>query len=180
MRVEAGRETELVRAAQAGDVGALEELTRRFYRPVCALAARLLDDSERAADAAQETFARVSRHLRDFDPERRFSAWVFAIAANLCRDWLRREWPTLRLDDVEEGSATIELPPDDHAIRLENSGRLNAAVAELPFPLKVVLLMRFQQDLEIDDIAQALEISRNAARIRLFRALKALREKVKE
>lgn len=180
MRVEADRENDLARAAQAGDRGALQELTSRLYRPVCTLAARLLDNYDRAADAAQETFARVARAIRDFDPERRFSAWVFAIAANLCRDWIRKDMPSVRLDDIEEDSASIELPPEANAIRLENRDRVNRAVAELPFTLKVVLLMRFQHGLEVDDIAQALEISRNAARLRLFRALRELRSKVKE
>ena len=169
-------EQDIVRAAQSGDRTALDQLTRRLYKPVLSLAGRLLRPGD-AQEIAQETFARVVKHLGEFDPDRKFAAWVFTIAANLCRDRHRRSRKTR---PIEESTVSIDLPPESNAIRMENRDRVNRAVDRLPFDMKVVVVMHFQQDLPLPEIAEALDVSVNTVRIRLYRALKALRGEVKE
>ena len=75
-------EQELATAASRGDRSAMDQLVQRLYRPVCALAFRLLGRRDDPREVAQETFSRVARHIGDFDPRKPFSSWVFAIAAN--------------------------------------------------------------------------------------------------
>ncbi len=162
---------ELIRA---GDTA---ELVRRYYGPVFGLARRLLGSVPEARDAAQETFARAIAHLRDFDPASSFRGWLFAIAANHVRDLLRKK-KQLPLDPaVEEELPDLSLP-DDRLLRAENRERLAAAIDRLPFDLKVVVSLHYQQELPFAEIAQALGRSVNAVRIRLYRALKALREEL--
>lgn len=162
---------ELIRA---GDTA---ELVRRYYGPVFGLARRLLGSVPEARDAAQETFARAIAHLRGFDPACSFRGWLFAIAANHARDLLRKK-KQLPLDPaVEEEIPDLSLP-DDRLLRAENRERLAAAIDRLPFDLKVVVTLHFQQELAFAEIAQALGRSVNAVRIRLYRALKALREEL--
>jgi RNA polymerase sigma-70 factor (ECF subfamily) len=173
-------EQELTRAACGGSRQALEELTRRLYKPVCALASRLLPRTDQADDVAQETFARVAAHISTFDSEKRFSAWVFTIAANLCRDRGRRDKKLRFMDAVDAPDVSIEAPPEENVIRRENGDRVCRALEQLPFDLKAVVVLHFQHDLSVTEIAESLGITMNAVRIRLFRALTALRETVKE
>ena len=152
-------------------------LARRYYGAVFGLVRRLLGNAAEARDAAQETFARAIAHLADFDPARSFRSWLFAIAANHARDLLRRR-RQLPLDPaVEETLPDLSLP-DDRMLRDENRDRLSAAIDRLPFDLKIVVTLHFQQDLPHAEVAQALGVSVNAVRIRLYRALAALRKEM--
>jgi len=162
---------ELLRAGDAAG------LVRRHYGPVYGLARRLLGDAADARDVAQETFARAIAHLRDFDRRRSFRGWVFAIAANHVRDLLRRR-KQLPLDAGAEESMPDLTLPDAPILRREDRERILAAVDRLPFEWKIVVTLQFQQDLTYPEIAEALGISVNAVRIRIFRALAALRKEL--
>jgi RNA polymerase sigma-70 factor (ECF subfamily) len=157
---------------RAGDTAAL---VRRHYGPVYGLARRLLGHEGDARDAVQETFARAIGHLRDFDRRRSFRAWVFAIAAHHIRDLLRRRKQLPLEADAEDSLPDLSLP-DAPILRREDRDRILAAVDRLPFDWKIVVTLQFQQDLSYPEIAEALGISVNAVRIRIFRALAALRK----
>jgi RNA polymerase sigma-70 factor (ECF subfamily) len=157
---------------RAGDTAAL---VRRHYGPVYGLARRLLGSAADARDAAQETFTRAIGHLRDFDSRSSFRTWLFAITANHIRDLLRRR-KQLPLDSATEESLPALALPETPVIRREDRDRVLAAVDRLPFDLKIVVTLQFQQDLSSREIAEALGISINAVRIRIYRALSALRK----
>jgi RNA polymerase sigma-70 factor (ECF subfamily) len=159
---------------RAGDIARLAD---RYYGQVFGLARRLLGDASLARDAAQETFVRAIAHLREFNPELSFRSWLFAIAANHVRDLLRRSRPLAIDPALEEELPDLSLP-DDRLLRTENQDRLRAAVERLAFELKIVVTLHFQQDLPYAEIATALGISVNAVRIRLYRALGALRKEL--
>ena len=159
---------------RTGDTAAL---VRRHYGPVFGLARRLLGSPAEARDAAQETFARAIAHLRDFDRGGSFRGWLFAIAANHVRDLLRKRRPAPLDPAVEEEIPDLSLP-DDRLLGAENRERLTGAVDRLPFDLKIVVTLHFQQELAYSEIAQALGLTVNAIRIRLYRALHALRKEL--
>jgi RNA polymerase sigma factor (sigma-70 family) len=158
---------------RTGDTAAL---ARRHYGPVFGLARRLLGSDPDARDATQETFARAFAHLRDYDSRRSFRNWLFAILANHVRDLLRRR-RQLPLDAADETLPDLALP-DAPILRREDRDRMLAAVDRLPFEWKIVVTLKVQQDLSGPEIADALGISVNAVRIRLYRALAALRKEL--
>src|SRR5881409_2846868 len=95
---------ELIAAVASGDGRRLEELCRRWERPLYQLIARHTGGRD-VEDLYQETWLRVVRAARRFDPGRRFSTWLFQIAVNLCRDWHRRPPPEpVDPADAEAGS----------------------------------------------------------------------------
>jgi RNA polymerase sigma-70 factor (ECF subfamily) len=157
---------------RSGDTAAL---VRRYYGPVYGLARRLLRDPAQARDAAQETFARAIAHLGGFDPARSFRAWLFAIAANHVRDLLRRR-RQLPLDPAVEEELPALSPPDARLLGEEGRQRIAAAVDRLPFDLKVAVSLHFQQELTVSEAAEALGVTLNVVRMRLYRALIALRK----
>src|SRR6201995_4565534 len=82
---------ELVARSVGGDADSFNELIRRWERPIYALAYRTIGREEDARDVCQETFLRAFRALKGFKGQAKFSSWLYRIALNLCRDWVRRE-----------------------------------------------------------------------------------------
>src|SRR5881398_1561797 len=95
---------ELVARSIDGDVDSFNQLVLRWERPIYALAYRVIGREEEARDVVQETFLRAFRGIKNFRGQAKFSSWVYRIALNLCRDWIRRERraPTVQVaDDVD-------------------------------------------------------------------------------
>src|SRR6266851_3593794 len=82
---------ELVTRSRTGDSESFNQLVRRWERPIFALAYRTLGREEDARDVTQETFLRAFRALPGFKGDAKFSSWLYRIALNLCRDWIRRQ-----------------------------------------------------------------------------------------
>src|SRR6188768_5159 len=82
---------ELVTRSRGGDVDSFNQLILRWERPIYALAYRVIGREEDARDVCQETFLRAYRSLGGFKGQAKFSSWLYRIALNLCRDWIRRE-----------------------------------------------------------------------------------------
>ena len=82
---------ELVARSIRGDSDSFNELILRWERPIYALAYRTIGREEDARDVCQETFLRAFRALPAFRGQAKFSSWLYRIALNLCRDWMRRE-----------------------------------------------------------------------------------------
>src|SRR4249920_3426013 len=82
---------ELVARSIRGDADSFNQLVLRWERPIYALAYRTIGREEDARDVCQETFLRAFRALGGFRGQAKFSSWLYRIALNLCRDWMRRE-----------------------------------------------------------------------------------------
>src|SRR5499425_3098758 len=82
---------ELVTRSMGGDLDSFNQLVLRWERPIYALAYRTIGREEDARDVCQETFLRAFRSLAGFRGQSKFSSWLYRIALNLCRDWMRRE-----------------------------------------------------------------------------------------
>jgi RNA polymerase sigma-70 factor (ECF subfamily) len=81
---------ELVALSIGGDVESFNQLVVRWERPIYALAYRVIGREEEARDVVQETFLRAFRGIANFRGQAKFSSWIYRIALNLCRDWIRR------------------------------------------------------------------------------------------
>ena len=82
---------ELVARSISGDQDSFNQLILRWERPIYALAYRTIGREEDARDIVQETFLRAFRALPGFKGQAKFSSWLYRIALNLCRDWIRRK-----------------------------------------------------------------------------------------
>src|SRR5512140_1741579 len=82
---------ELVARSMRGDADSFNQLIVRWERPIYALAYRVIGREEDARDVCQETFLRAFRGIAAFKGQAKFSSWLYRIALNLCRDWMRRE-----------------------------------------------------------------------------------------
>lgn len=170
-------DAELIAAWKSGKEAAATELMRRHARAVAAYlsAAGGGDDVD---DLVQETFFRAFTRLDGFREQSSFRTWVMAIGSNALKDLRRRNArrPVVALDDrevVDEGG-----DPFGETAAREMEERLERAVAGLPPMQRDVFLMRAQQGMEYDDIANALESSPGAARVHYHHAVKRLRREL--
>src|SRR6187431_3747554 len=93
---------ELVARSRTGDMDSFNQLILRWERPIYALAYRVIGQEEDARDVAQETFLRAFRALPGFKGQAKFSSWIYRIALNLCRDWIRRKKRTPLVQTPED------------------------------------------------------------------------------
>ena len=169
-----------------GDPSSLETLLVVFSPRVYGLLFRLVGRADVAEDLMQETMLRAFRSLDTYRPEGKFRAWVFRIAVNLARDWIRRQprEPAVSLDNSEEPPVARSLramdPPDGAMARREGSKRVEVALARLSEADREVLLLRYYGELAFKDIAQTTGEPLGTVLARAHRALKKLGELLPE
>lgn len=174
---------ELVRCAQAGDRLAFDELVRLTYADTYTLAFRLTGDPEDARDIAQETYLRAFRGLERFRGDAQFSTWLYRITSNCASTHLGRRGRH-RHDQLDENTPADDLRPAANPESALESGalrdRLQAALMGLPPRMRAVVVLRDVYDLPHDSIAAELGISVSAAKVRLHRARRRLREDLQQ
>jgi RNA polymerase sigma-70 factor, ECF subfamily len=180
-------ETALIRAAQAGDREAFEQLVRAYDHSVLRLAMNMLRSPEDARDVYQETFLRVYRNLANFRFDCSFHTWIYRIATNICLDMLRKrkvrkeESPVLatpegivdRFESVADQSA--ELDPQRRMLSGQIRTRVKDALAQLSPRERTVFEMRHYEGLRLRNIGEVLGTTEEAAKNCLFRATQKMR-----
>ena len=164
-----------------GDSPDVERLLVAFAPRVYGLLLRMVGRPDVAEDLMQETLLRAFRSMGTYRPEGKFRAWIFRIAVNLARDWIRRR-PRQRAfalgDDGDETSSpltpAVDLPPDADALSRERARWVEQALARLPNADREVLLMRYYGDLTFKAIAQTTGEPLGTVLARAHRALKKL------
>lgn len=167
-------------SGRTGEPENIEEQLAAFAPRVYGLLVRLVGRPEVAEDLMQETLLRALRSLETYRPEGKLRAWVFRIAVNLARDWIRRR-PREAASSLDDGPDCTSLPvlardvpPGANLDREERRRQVEAAVARLPDPDREVLLMRYYGDMPFKDIAQATGEPLGTVLARAHRSLKKL------
>lgn len=182
-------DAELVKRAQGGDNGALEELVGRYETKVYSLVYRMLGNREDAEDALQDTFVNVIRALGRFEARSSFSTWLYRIAANSALTKLRKRGRQDKsesefLEEVysvqQQARSQATLPdwstsPDEALLTGEARQVLDEAIDELPEAYRVVFVLRDIENLPANEVAEVLDLSVPAVKSRLHRARLYLR-----
>ena len=168
---------ELIRQALAGAQQAYREILRRYQQPVFSLIMHMVRERTAAEDLTQEAFAKAFAALRSYDSTRKFSSWLFKIAHNHAVDRLRRTRPDLV---SLEGSAEAEswpaeiASPEKTAEREELADAMRAALNRLRIEYREALVLRYQEGLSQQEIADVMGITEGTAKTYLHRGRKAL------
>ena len=173
------QDAQLVEKAVAGDGEAFRQLVERYQRPVYGLLLRMVRRPPLAEDLAQETLVKAYRALATFDRSRQFSSWLFKIAHNTAIDHLRKKRPqTLPLETPEDDRLdplALLATPESESPEARARGRdLAEALQEVLMALRPdyreVVLLRHQQGLPYEEIAQILELPLGTIKTHLHRA----------
>ncbi|NLV54926.1 MAG: RNA polymerase sigma factor [Acidimicrobiales bacterium] len=172
---------DLVARAQAGDDRAFEDLVTATHAETYTLARRLTGNDDDARDVVQEAYLRAYRSLGRFRGEARFTTWLYRITANCASTYVGRR-RRHRHDELDDELVVVDASPElDPAARADASDlrdRLVAALDELPPKLRAVVVLRDVYDLPHEAIAAELGISESAAKVRLHRARRKLKDRV--
>jgi RNA polymerase sigma-70 factor, ECF subfamily len=165
---------ELLERFVAGDLDAFETLFRQHQKQVYAWIVRIVRDSGMAEDLTVETFWRIYKFHSRFDSAGNFLAWTRRIATNAALDHLRRSRPETELpqDLVGQGKP-------DPALRREVRDRLHRAFRQLPAKYRLVATLALIEEEPYENIAAAAGISPALVKVRVFRAVRMLRDKLK-
>jgi RNA polymerase sigma-70 factor, ECF subfamily len=161
----------LVDRVIAGDAEAFQTLYDRYFDKVYAISRGILQDGDEAHDAVQEIFTLVYRKLDRFDRRSKFSTWLFRIAVNRSIQQSRRvkfKRNLVPLTDVME-------EPHEEPAEFEAHPHVTEAMNLLPPPDRAILTLFYWDELSLQEIAEILGCSPNAAKTRLFRARERFR-----
>ena len=173
----------LVKQTLSGDMQAFEELVSRYEGKIYGLAYRFMGNHADAGDLAQDTFIRIYKSLSGYRNDASFSTWLYQVAANLCRDELRKKKRrrSVSIDELIETSPT-NMPVADDAYSPENIVEMHesfrqvqACLNELSDDHRLILIMREMQELSYEEIAGMLQCSMGTVKSRISRARNALR-----
>ncbi len=169
----------LMRRWQAGDAAAFEALVRRWEQPVARFLTRLAERPDRVADLCQEVFMRLYLAGPRYRETGAFSTWLYQIALNAARDaGRRRRHEPASLAEQDEPAA----PALAEAIceRRELAEQVTQLVAELPPPLREVLVLRHYEGLTFEEIGRVLATPPSTLKSRFALALARLRVRLRQ
>jgi RNA polymerase sigma-70 factor (ECF subfamily) len=176
-----GDAAELVARAKSGERSAFDDLVRETYADTYALAFRLTGNEDDACDVLQDAYLRAYRSLKRFRGDAAFSTWMYRITANCATTHMVRRGRARHeeLDrDAPVADGRIDGDPEAMAGVTLELGRVAIALQDLPPRLRAVVVLRDIYDLPHEAIASELGISEAAAKVRLHRARKKLRERL--
>lgn len=168
-------------AYAAGDMDAFQTLYARHRGPLYRFIARGISPRATADECFQEVWSRVIAARSRYRPEARFSTWLYQIAQHLLIDQYRRARPQVSLDDPH---SPLQLPdtddnrPDARLGGFEQRRRLQLAIAELPEEQRIVLLLRLEQELSLEEIGAITGVGRETVKSRLRYATDKLRARL--
>jgi RNA polymerase sigma-70 factor, ECF subfamily len=176
---------ELVARSIRGDAESFNQLILRWERPIYALAYRTIGREEDARDVCQETFLRAFKALPAFRGQAKFSSWLYRIALNLCRDWMRRE-RRAPLVQAPEGVDLVELAAEtepsesieDLVARKDLTALVERAMARLPDEQRTAIVLKEYHGLTFQEIADLVGCPLSTVKTRLYQGLSVLRREL--
>lgn len=153
-----------------------EEIIKRYKNNIYSLCMRMVRNSEDAKDLAQDTFIKAYQNLEKYNPEYKFSTWIFKVASNLCIDHLRKtKTQNLPYDDK------ISMPHDTASaenIYLHNSNKkqIEKAIQDLPEDYRILIILYHKEGLSYEQMCEMLKLPMSKVKNRLHRARNRLKE----
>jgi RNA polymerase sigma-70 factor (ECF subfamily) len=180
-------EARLSRSALKGDQQAFAELVGLYQDKLYHMAYRMLYNRQEAEDVVQETFLRVYKNLDRYDETMKFSTWIYRIATNLCIDRIRKRKPSYSLDaesNDHEGLDGYSMIPSDNrtpeseTLLSETQRTIHQAIETLPAKYKSVMVLRYLQDLSLQEIGEVLDMPVTTVKTRVHRGREFLRKRL--
>ncbi len=168
----------LVLSILRGNKKDFSKIVSRYERPIFNLMYRTCRSDQEAADLTQDVFLRVYDRLDRFNSDRRFFPWLYTVAVNKAQDWKRNSSVKLRkLSELrwEVPVADTRSQQEKKVLDQEEVKSLYRALDTLPDGTREMLLLRYQQELPITELADIFNVSESAAKMRISRAIGLLK-----
>jgi RNA polymerase sigma-70 factor, ECF subfamily len=175
--VKTTNDSDLIIQLQAGSLSALGFLYDKHQHMVHRTALAITADYEAASDLLQDVFLRLYRFAHHIDPERPLEPWLYRMTTNLSYTWVKRSKRLLRsIEDIADWLVGTKKNTISQAVILEEElQQLQQAVARLPLPQRMVVVLYYLNDLSIQEISEILEIPAGTVKSRLHYGREALK-----
>ena len=176
---------ELMLRAKTGDDSAFTELMRRHYKGVVNYVYRFTNDRANSEDLAQEVFLRVYRSVKRYNPQAKFSTWLYKIATNLCITEVksRNKEQSVSLDEMQENAGELgdskSEDPSDLTLRREIGTAIFEALKSLSERERVAIILCKYEDLPYEEVAEVIGCTIGAVKTYVHRGRMKLIEKLK-
>lgn len=172
----------LIERCRAGDSTAVEHFVQTYQRDMYRLALSIMDDSNEADEATQESLLAALRALDSFHGDSSLKTWLFSITVNICRTRLQRQKRRERLQQVLDGILRRTPVPsvEDSAIQHESSETLWRAIHSMDEKHRIPIVLRYYHELSVAEIAAILQIPEGTVHSRLNTARRLLHDVLKE
>ncbi|MBI9078071.1 MAG: sigma-70 family RNA polymerase sigma factor [Desulfatibacillum sp.] len=174
------QEKQAILDVKAGDTARFALLVDAYKTPLFNLAYRMTGSRTEAEDLVQDTFVRAFRNLDSFDSTRRFFPWLYTIGLNLVRRRLKTKGLHSSEPASREQEESREPGPEQAFLDKERAGEVQDALLQLKPDQREALILRYVQGLTYDEIAEILDVTPSAAKMRVYRGLDQLRTIIPE
>lgn len=172
------QEEELIQRIIEGDKQLFAHLVDRYKNKVYGIFRGMGANHQDAQDLTQDTFVRIYRYLPTRQAERSFSSWVYTIAVNIMRDHIRRLKPVTPKAEPDVQRAD-DLTPEKHMLQKEMKREIYRQLEQLPEPYRLVLLLKYTNELSYEEIGEVTGLSAAQIRNALYRGKKSLQKQMK-
>lgn len=168
-----------------GDQNAFGEIVELYKDNVFQICFRMLWDRHEAEDAAQETFLKAFLNIHTYDQTKKFATWLYRIATNLCIDKIRKRKPDYHLDAEIAGTDGLNMYaqlasdgrlPEEEVESMEIQASIHEAILQLPDKYRAVIVLKYIEELPLQEIADILELPLGTVKTRVHRGREALRK----
>jgi RNA polymerase sigma-70 factor, ECF subfamily len=176
-----------IKAIKKGDQNAYAEIVEIYKNKVYQLCYRMLGNRHEAEDVAQEAFIRAYVNIHTYNPNMKFSSWLYRIATNLSIDRIRKKKPDFYLDAEVSGTdgltmysqlAATEASPEDALESLELQETVQKAILKLPEKYRSVIVLKYIEELSLQEISEILDLPVGTVKTRIHRGREALRKQL--
>jgi RNA polymerase sigma factor (sigma-70 family) len=175
--VQTQTDNSLMRLVQAGDTTQLALLFERHHVALFRYLLHLTSDRMLSEDLVQEVFLRVLKYTRSYDPSLSFRVWLYGMARNAYFDSLRKRRREVSSNGEMGEIASSEPMPEEISSSKQDAMFLREALMQLPVEKREVLVLSRFHELRYEEIARILKCEIGTVKVRVYRALKELREK---
>ncbi len=175
-------DSELLEASLTGDKQSFGQIVTRYKSVICAITYNTTGDITLSEDIAQETFITAWKNLKSLRDKSKFKSWLYGIARNISSNYIRRKYKdvtyhSIALENINE-KPSLQVTPRDEAISKEEENILWQSLREIPETYREPLILYYRENQSIKMVADALDISEDAAKQRLSRGRNMLKEQV--
>lgn len=155
-----------------------EEIYKKWWGKIYSFILSKIGNSEEAKELSQEVFLKIYLNLENFNPNFKFSTWIFKIAQNLSIDYLRKK--QILKSELQEESAVDKRDPLLIMLKDEEKKSIWEKVYKLPEEYKEIIILRHKNELSYEEIAEILNLKLGTVKNRIFKARQLIAKMIEE
>ncbi|MFD2446902.1 RNA polymerase sigma factor [Bacillus sp. CGMCC 1.16607] len=172
-------EIQWIQEVLAGNKQAYAHIINKYKNQVYASVLRMTKNPQDAQDLVQESFIKVYHQLGKYDATGSFASWLFRVTINHCMDEFRKKSNQIKKEEMTDETLVNSNYPEVIFLKKEKNRQLERLIATLPEDERIIILLRYVNELSYDEISELVDLPISTVRNKLHRAKKKMRETVK-